>query len=131
MIFLFSILKIQRKKNTHTKKNYTHKIFIHSYTELKTHIYWLTTYKGYAFWEAFIFGLFFNIWRDSKILRSIILLHLPMISNWDRETRGPPQEWEFSLIWEGEGLDKGRPVRPLTPACSAARVSNLRQVEPT
>ena len=122
----------KRKKNTQKKTIHT-KIKKHSYTELyiKTHIYWLTMYKGYTVWETFIFGLFLIIWRDSKILISIILLHLPMISNWDRETRGPPQEWKCSLIWEGEGLDKGRPVRTLTPACSAARVSNLRQVEPT
>ena len=131
MIFLFSTLKIQRNKNTKNyTNNYSYKILKHSYTALKTNIYWLTMHKGYEVWEAFISGLFFSIWIDSKILRSIILLHLLIILNWDRETRGPPQEYECSMIWEGEGLDRGSPVRTLTPACSAAQVSNLRQVEP-
>ena len=42
------------KKKKYTKKNIHTKIKKHSYTELKTHIYWLTMYKGYAVWEAFI-----------------------------------------------------------------------------
>ena len=133
MIFLFSTLKIQRRKkstNNYTKNIHTKiKPLIHCIKNtylLIDYVQGIRSLKSIYFWFVF-----FSIWRDSKILRSIILLQLPIILNWDRETRGPLQEWECSLIWEGEGLDRGRPVRTLTPACSAARVSNLRQVEPT
>ena len=106
MIFLFSTLKIQRKKQKNYTKNYLYKKLKHSYTVLQhIFIHWLCT-RDTQFEKHFFSGLFFSIWRDFKILRSIILLHLPIISNWDRETRGPPQEWECSLIWESEGLDR-------------------------
>ena len=83
----------------------------------------------------FSLGSILWMWRDSNILSSLVLLHVPVTSKWSRHIWGPPQSRRCSRIWDwGGGVTvKGaiQYLRTLTPACSAARVAWLLTVEPT
>ena len=84
MIFLFSTLKIQRKKKhkqLHKKIMHTkliNKKLIHCIKNTYLLIYYV---EGIRSLRCIYFWFIFSIWRDFKILRSIILLHLPIILN--------------------------------------------------
>ena len=93
---------------------------------------YLTIDKGKAETLLFKMGLCLWILRDSKILKSVILLDVPIIVK-SRVCTMELQERLWSLkntapAWLGIG-DVRLFVLGLTPACSEILVWSLRQVE--
>ena len=69
----------------------------HSYKKWYLFIYYV---EGMRSSRSQYFWFLFSIWGNSKILRSIILLHLPVILNWDMQ-RDPRTNYhrKGNVLW--------------------------------
>ena len=88
------------------------------------------TFSGMAEALSLRLGFLLNICKDSRSLRSTILLSLPIILKFSKVNLAlQVSEWE--RIAEGSGLVNGRPVRKDLPWCCETLLYNARLVEPT
>ena len=89
---------------------------------------YLTIDKGKAETVLFKMGLCLWICRDSKILKSVILLDEPIIvKSLIYALELQEMLWTLILLWRG--WDMEMIVLGLTPACSEILMWSLRQVE--
>ena len=88
-----------------------------------------TTHKGCALCMLFKTGLSLKIYNDSKIRRSLVLLHESRMVKLSI-VMGVPHVWACSLILLWEGWAKILLVRKLRPESSATLEESKRVVEP-